>query len=56
MDKYPVLASYRGRLPVAMKPHKPHAPTVAVVHNVVHASKQSGPQMAKDPEVKFSLG
>lgn len=56
MDKYPVLASYSGRLPVAMKPHKPHAPTVAVVYNVVHSSKQSGPKMSKDPGLKFSLG
>lgn len=54
MDKYPMLASYRGRLPAAMEPQKPRAPTV--VHKVVHVSKQSGPRMAKDPGVKLSLG
>ena len=51
-----MLASYRGKLPAAMEPHKPSAPTVAVVHKVVHVSKQSGPRMAKDPRVKLSLG
>lgn len=56
MDKYSMLASYRERLPAAMEPHKPRAPSVAVIHNVVHISKQSGPRMAKDPGVKLSLG
>lgn len=56
MDKYPMLASYRGRLPAAMEPHKPRAPTVAMVHKVVHVSQQSGPRMTKDPGVKLSLG